>query len=201
MRDLQQALEHISVIRTQLARGTQFRGYGPASTAATGLLALAVALGQSWWFRDHKADPETFVMAWVATAMIGATVACWNAVVRSRLLHGGLAREMVQRASEQFTPAVVAGLLLTVILVRGSPGELWMLPGLWAIAFSLGIFASCHFLPRPVFAVALWYLIAGLTCLAWQAGTHQMSPWSMGIPFGLGQLAMAAILQHGYDQS
>ncbi len=36
MSDLRQALSEISAIRAQVARGTQFRGYGPASIAASG---------------------------------------------------------------------------------------------------------------------------------------------------------------------
>src|SRR3954471_966910 len=40
MRELQRALADINAIRTQMARETQFRGYGPRSTAASGLLAL-----------------------------------------------------------------------------------------------------------------------------------------------------------------
>src|ERR1700730_16721898 len=73
---------------------------------------------------------------------------------------------MIQAAIEQFLPAMVVGLMLTVVLVRVAPRELWMLPGLWQLAFSLGIFASCRFLPRPMFAVGLWYLATGLACLA-----------------------------------
>jgi hypothetical protein len=160
MRDLQQALEHISVIRAQLARGTQFRGYGPVSTASTGVLAIVVALGQSWWFHSHTTDPDAFVIAWVVTAVVAAGLGCWDAVARSRLIHHGLARAMIQTASQQFIPAAAAGLLLTVIVVQESPQEEWMLPGLWEIAFSLGVFASCQFLPRPMFGVALWYLIS-----------------------------------------
>lgn len=201
MRDLQQALDQISVIRTQLARGTQFRGYGPASIAAGGVLAIAVALGQSWWFRDQTIDPDAFLAAWVSTAIVAATLSCWEAVIRTRLMHRGFAREKLQAASEQFVPAAVAGLLLTVLIVRAAPGEQWMLPGLWEIAFSLGVFASCHFLPRPLFAVGLWYLIAGLTSIAVQAQTHQLSAWSMGIPFGIGQLSIAAVLWFGYRDS
>jgi hypothetical protein len=106
---------------------------------------------------------------------------------------------MIQTAFEQFMPAIAAGLLLTVVVVRAAPREEWMLPGLWAIAFSLGVFASRQFLPRPVFAAGLWYLVAGLSCLVLQAGSHDLSPWSMGIPFGIGQILVAAVLQHGYE--
>ena len=40
MKDLERALADITAIRSQMARGTQFRGYGPVTVATTGLLAL-----------------------------------------------------------------------------------------------------------------------------------------------------------------
>jgi hypothetical protein len=40
MPDLHKALADIDAIRTQVARGTEFRGYGPATVALTGLPAL-----------------------------------------------------------------------------------------------------------------------------------------------------------------
>ena len=64
-----------------------------------------------------------------------------------------------------------------------------MLPGLWQIVFSLGFFASCRLLPRPMFAVGVWYLAAGLASLAFASGAHAFSPWAMAVPFGIGQLA------------
>ena len=44
------------------------------------------------------------------------------------------------------------------------PAELWMLPGLWSILFSLGIFASYRLLPRETFWLAVYYLAAGVGC-------------------------------------
>jgi hypothetical protein len=52
-----------------------------------------------------------------------------------------------------------------------------------------------------MFAVGLWYLAAGLFCLAAGSATQALSPWSMGIPFGVGQLLVAAVLQFGYGES
>ena len=40
MKELQRALSEIHSIRSQVARGTEFRGYGPASIALSGVLAL-----------------------------------------------------------------------------------------------------------------------------------------------------------------
>jgi hypothetical protein len=115
-------------------------------------------------------------------------------VARSRRIHSGLADEMIHTATEQFIPAGVAGALLTFVLLRVAPDTLWMLPGLWQIVFSLGFFASCRSLPRPMFAVAVWYLATGLACLAFANGAHAFSPCAMALPFGVGQLLMAGIL-------
>ncbi len=44
MRDLDKALADIIAVRSQLAAGTAFRGYGPATIAATACVALLTAL-------------------------------------------------------------------------------------------------------------------------------------------------------------
>jgi hypothetical protein len=197
--DLQQALAEISAIRTQVARDTQFRGYGPGSIAASGVLALVVAAIQSHTIKDGR-DFLSFLFVWIATAAIAVGVTATETVRRARRVHSGLAYEMIQAAVEQFWPALVVGLLLTAVLVWAAPREVWMLPGLWQLLFSLGVFASCRFLPRQTVVVGVWYLIAGLTCLVVQSGSKTFLPWTMGIPFGMGQLLVAAVLHYGFQK-
>jgi len=112
---------------------------------------------------------------------------------RTRRIHSGMADEMIHMAVEQFLPSAGAGALITVVLVRSVPSATWMLPGLWQIIFSLGIFSSCRFLPRAVAAAGAWYLLTGLTCIA-LGDSRALSPWAMGIPYGAGQLLVAMIL-------
>ena len=112
----------------------------------------------------------------------------------SRRLHSALADDMIYAAIEQLIPPAVAGTLLTFVLVRFTPDNVWMLPGLWQVLFSLGVFASCRLLPKLLFIVGAWYLTSGLICLAIGAGDGVLSPWAMAIPFGVGQLLAAAIL-------
>src|ERR1700674_2245501 len=181
MRDLNRALTDISVIREQLARGTEFRGYGPVAMGATGNLALTVAGAQALWLRETPAPVAPYVWLWVATAAVSLVVIGTETIQRSRRAHGDLAVPMLQSAVEQLLPAIVAGGLLTVALLRGAPQSLWMLPGLWQIVFSLGVFASCRFLPRPMFLVGVWYLACGLACLALIPSEQRFSPWVMGI--------------------
>ena len=105
-----------------------------------------------------------------------------------------MTRELTWLAIEQFCPCLIGGALVTVVLVRAAPESLWMLPGLWQIFYSLGIFASCRLLPRPTFWVAVFYLGTGLAVLATAHGEAAFSPWAMGLPFGAGQLLAAAVL-------
>jgi hypothetical protein len=201
MTELHRALAEINAIRNQVARGTQFRGYGPRTVAASGVLALIVAALQARWSAGSGHDATSFVEIWAAVAAVSAGFSAWETISRSRRVHVGFAREMINSAVEQFLPALAVGMLLTVVLLRCAPQALWMLPGLWQISFSLGIFASCRFLPRPMFAVGLWYLAAGLVCLVLESGPRELYPWAMGIPFGVGQLLVALTLEHGYEES
>jgi hypothetical protein len=199
MSDLRQALAQIHAIRNQVARDSQFRGYGPASIAASGVLAFAVASLQGFAVKDSR-DFLGFLCIWAATAAVAIALTATETIRRARRVHDGLASEMTQAAVEQLLPALVVGVLLTAVLLWSAPQELWMLPGLWQLLFSLGVFASRRFLPRQTLIVGIWYLTAGLTCLAMQSGPKTFSPWTMGIPFGVGQLLVAAVLQFGFEK-
>ena len=131
MKDLQQALSEIHSIRSQLARGTEFRGYGPATIAISGILALLVAAVQAQWMTKHaNTDLWIWLGVWTATAAISLLLTGTETFARARRVHVGLAKEMVQAAVEQFLPAVMVGFLLTVVLTRVAAKECWMLPGL-----------------------------------------------------------------------
>ena len=201
MTDLSQALAEIRAIRAQVARDTQFRGYGPASIAVSGVLALLVAAAEIHWSREIGADGLRFLAIWAGTAAVAVILTAGETIIRARRVHSGFASAMIQAAVEQFFPALIVGVLLTGVLLRAAPQQLWMLPGLWELIFSLGVFASCRFLPRQMFAVGVWYLACGLTCLMAASGSKALSPWEMGIPFGVGQLLVAVVLQYCFEES
>jgi hypothetical protein len=192
--DLDKALADITAIRHQMARETEFRGYGPMTVAVTGLFAFVAAGIQALWLPDPSRNVLTYLILWVATAAISVVLIGVEMVTRSRRIHSGLADAMIYAATEQFVPAGATGALLTFVLFRCAPQCLWMLPGLWQIVFSLGLFPSCRSLPRPMFVVGVWYLGTGLSSLAFAGEACAFSPWAMAVPFGIGQLLMAGIL-------
>ena len=74
MRDLDKALADIFAIRNQIAAGTAFRGYGPATVAATGGLALLTALLQFLWLDDPTGHPLVFFSGWAAAALVSGAM-------------------------------------------------------------------------------------------------------------------------------
>jgi hypothetical protein len=194
MRDLDKALADIFEIRSQIAAGTAFRGYGPVTIAATSGVPLVTAVLQFLWLDDPSGRPLVFFSGWATAALVSAVMIWVEMLARSRRHHSGLADAMIHQAVEQFLPAGIAGVLLAVMLWKFAPETLWMLPGLWQVLVSLGIFASVRSLPRTVGFAGAWYFLAGFTTLLLASASHVLSPWTMGLPFVLGQLLMAALL-------
>ena len=193
MSDLHKAIGDISSIRRQMARSTEFRGYGPMTLAATGLTAIVAAAAQAAWVPDPASHVALYLAIWISTAMISAALIGSEMFARTRRIHSGLADEMIRMAVEQFLPSAGTGALLTFVLLQYVPAAGWMLPGMWQIIYSLGVFSSCRFLPRLMVLPGVWYLLTGLVAIS-LGGNRALSPWTMGIAFGLGQLLVAAVL-------
>ncbi|MBV9180364.1 MAG: hypothetical protein JO356_03565 [Acidobacteria bacterium] len=193
MNNLDKALGDISSMRRQLARSTQFHGYGPATLASTGVMAILAACLQTRLVPDPANHPSEYLGVWIWTAFLSAALIGAQMHTRTRRIHSGLADEMIRMAVGQFLPSAVAGALITVVLLRYVPHTLWMMPGLWQIIFSLGVFSSCRFLPRPMVAAGAWYLFTGLMCIS-LGDTRSLAPWAMAMPYGVGQSLVAAIL-------
>ena len=201
MRDLDKALADILAIRSQIAAGTAFRGYGPATVAATAGVALITSVLQVLWLDNPTGSPLTFLAGWTVAAVVSGVLIFIEMRARSRRHHSGLADAMIQQAVEQFLPAGVAGLLLAVMLWKFAPEALWMLPGFWQVLVSLGVFASVRSLPRSIALGGAWYFVAGFAVLLHASQTHALSPWTMGLPFVVGQLLMAALLYFASGES
>ncbi|MFD0986898.1 hypothetical protein [Methyloligella solikamskensis] len=201
MRDYDKALSDIADIRSKVAASTTFKGLGPAALGITGLMALAMGIGQSLFLTDPLDVPLIFFGGWVVIAVISVALIGMEMVVRSRREHGGLADSMILNAVHQFLPAGAAGAALGAIFLRFAPDNVWMLPGLWELLVSLGLFAALPSLPRTVALAGAWYFVSGCAVLMWGADDQSLSPLMMGIPFAIGQLLLAAIIYQSYGES
>ena len=182
--DLPRALGQLADIHQQIAKGEVYRGYRSLPVAASGLMGLAAAWAQTPAL--GASDPVGFVVYWTVIAacagFVGASEIIYNYVVHD----DGAARRQTRQVVGQFLPSMLAGAIITASFVRLSAALIPLLPGLWAICFGIGIFASRPYLPRASGWVALFYYAAGVVLL-WNArGPEPLRAWWVGGTFGAG---------------
>ncbi len=197
---VREALSQISEIRLRVAQTETFRGYRSATVASSGVLAFVGAAVQKVWIPEPADHVQAYLGLWIGIAFVCVVTVAIELGVRSYLARSSLARQVTLLAVGQFLPCMIAGALLTYAVVRFAPEGVWMLPGLWSIVFSLGVFASWRLLPKAMFWVAVYYMGAGMTCLVLARGDAAFSPWAMVGTFGVGQLSTAAILYFGLER-
>ena len=193
MTPLEDALAQISDIRGHLARTETFRGYRTATVGFSAVVAVVAAALQTWLLPDAARATAEYLALWLGAAAVCVAVTAAELWLHSVRAASPLSIRHTCLAIEQFLPCLIAGGLLTVALWRYAGETLWMLPGLWSMLFSLGIFASWRLLPRPTFLVAVYYLLASVVLLT-IGREHTFSPWAMGGTFGVGQTLAATIL-------
>jgi hypothetical protein len=199
--DLHDALSQIAEIRLRLAETERFRGYRSLPVAFSGFLAIVAAAIQPYFVADPQHEIVAYCGLWIGAATLSVLAAGLTMFMRDRL--GGISqsREITLLALSQLLPSLIAGALVTVVIVRSIPSAVVLLPGLWQVLFSLGLFASYRLLPRAMFAVALFYLTSGTITLAFSGGESALAPWAMGLPFALGQFSASGVLYWNLERA
>ncbi len=190
--ELRDAIDQISTIRTQLAATERLRSLRAVPVALSGLLAVLAAVTQSLWLGAPMIDTRRYLLLWCATAVVGGLAASVVVLRRLQQSDSALGIANARLAVMQFAPSLLVGAIVTWFVVDRLPYQLWMLPGMWQLLFGLGNLAAHRLLPGPAAFVGVLYLASG-TCCLW-FGERALDPWAMGLPFAVGQLALAAIL-------
>jgi hypothetical protein len=149
-------------------------------------------VAQAYWVPAPAAHPVQYVALWLTTGVFCAALIATQMLTRAKRLHSGMADEMMRMAVAQFLPAGVAGAILPFVLLHVTHDVFWMLPGMWQIIFSLGVFASCRCLPRPMLLVGIWFLVTGLGCIA-LGDARALAPATMSGAYAVGMMLVAAV--------
>lgn len=190
MNDVESALHDIARIREQLAASTRFQGFAPPVVASTGGLSLLLAGWQS-----ARGDGGLF--AWTLLAAISVLMIGTEAILRARRLHRSMADRLLDTTLRRFMPTAMAGAILGLVVLTRAPEFSRLLPGTWQLLIGVGIFAVRSNLPRAIAWAALFYFASGTVSLVLANEPGVPMPWLMGLPFGIGQVLVAAILHLG----
>jgi hypothetical protein len=197
--ELRDAIEQISTIRTQLAATEHLRSLRAVPVAMSGVFALLAAIVQPWLCADPLGDPAPYLWLWCGTAVFSGLLATLVVARRSLASPGALSVANARLAAMQFAPHLVVGAIVTWFVASELGQQLWLLPGLWQLLFGLGNLAAHRLLPAPALCVGVLFVASGTTCLWF--GERALDPWAMGLPFAVGQLALAAILWWHHERN
>lgn len=198
--NLQDAIASIGEIQTQLERTQVFRGYRALAVGTTGLLACGGTVVQSLWLPRPEQSVEKWLALWITIAAASLVVVGWELLQRCCDRTSPFHARASRSALKQFIPCLVAGAAATWAILAAAPDVAWVLPGVWAILFSQGVFSSLAILPRGGLSIAVHYLLAGIICLRFGHGSSAFAPWTMLVTFGIGQLLSAAVLYYTLER-
>jgi len=193
------ALEQIEAIHEHLARGEVYRGWRSVPVALSGLAGLLAAMWQSTG-ATRPIDQVTFTTYWLAVGVVALGIGCAEIVWHYVMHANATERRRSRCVLSQFLPALVAGFVMTLALVRLDVTLVALLPGLWAMLFGVGIFAARPYLPASSGLVATYYWAAGLLLLSRPESLDALSPWTVGGTFGGGQLLAAIVLYFSLER-
>jgi hypothetical protein len=191
----QDAIDRLGLIHDQLARAEVYPGFRPPAVALVGAVGLLAAAAHP--LVPAAAAGGGFITYWLAVALVGAVVGFSAAARAYTLEEDELARRRTRRVMAQFLPCLLAGAGVTAGVWRAGPELDYLLPGLWAAVFGMGIVAARPHLPAGVWAVGMGYVTAGVVLLAGADAAGGPSGWAVGGVFGAGHLATAAALRPG----
>lgn len=191
--DVPQALDRIEEIHAQMAKGEVFRGYRPVPVALAGAVGLL-----SGWLQPLLVaagdDGSGFVAFWLAIAALNVALIAGVVGLGYARSRDAFARRHTVQVVGQFVPCLLAGAAVSVCLPAADAGLARLLPGLWALLFGLGVFASRPYLARATGWVALFFVVAGTALLAFLPATFAALGLAHGLVFGAGLLAAAVVL-------
>lgn len=195
--DAKMAAGQVQAIWAQLARTACFRGYRPWTVGSTGLLGVIAACLQAVLIPVPIDNLDAYVMLWLGVAGVSVVITGLELAFSYRTNDSAWERRLARQAVGQFVPCLVAGAAITWVITTYFWNAAELLPGLWALCFALGVFASRPYLTHEVAWIAAHYLLAGVVAISLAHTPWAFHPLVMGITFGGGQLAMAWVLARG----
>lgn len=192
MTHLAEALNSLSEIHAHLAKGEVYEGIKARPVMLSGLIGILAATVQPRFVTEN--DPVNFVWYWLLTGAVCALAGASCAIVSYFREDDELARRRTRIVAGQFVPCLAAGVFLTLALMPVMDRSIGLLPGLWAMLYALGLFATRPYLPRATGWVGLYFIVAGTLLVSLLPMAVIPSPWSIALVFALGQFGLAFVL-------
>jgi hypothetical protein len=182
------AMDNLRYIRETMERATPFTGISGRGEMAIGVTALVASIVAA---QQHNF--KAWLAIWLAEGSISLLIAGWSMDRKARSTQTPLFSGSGRKAVFSLAPPVIAGGLLTIVLVRAGLSD--AIPGVWLLLYGTGVITGGMFSVRAVPAMGLCFMALGALSLfspsAW-------ANWFMAVGFGGLHLLFGAIIVRKY---
>jgi hypothetical protein len=152
-------MDNLRFIRETMEGAACFTDLSGLGTAAVGVSALATA-----WIASRQGSFPAWLAAWLADAAVAVLILAGTSAWKARKTRTDLFTRPVRRFVFALFPPLIAGAMLTVVLVL--QGALGVLPGLWLLLYGTGVVTGGAFSVRIVPVMGLAFMALGAMALA-----------------------------------
>lgn len=182
------AVDNLRFIRHTMSQAGSFTavpGWGGVGMGAAGLVAAAVGSLQS--------SAGAWLVVWVGAAFAATAIGGGAMLRKARRagspLHSAPGRKFVLALS----PPLVAGLLISLVLVQGDLFEL--LPPVWLLLYGAGVLSAGAFSVPPVPVMGAGFMALGTVAVVAPVGWHNVI---LAVGFGGLHIAFGLVIARRY---
>lgn len=184
----ERAMDNLRYIRETMERATAFTGipgWGEVAIGGSALVATFVAAKQTSF--------KVWLAVWIAEGLISVLIAGWSMDRKARAVGMPLMSGPGRKAVFSLTPPIIAGALLTIVLVRARLTS--AIPGSWLLLYGTGVVTGGMFSVPAVPLMGLCFMFLGAAALF---APPAFSDWFMGAGFGGLHLIFGVIIARKY---
>lgn len=175
------AMDNLSYIRKTMERSGSFTAVSGGALVLMGAVALVA------WGLTRAADPDCWVVTWMAAAGIAMVLGTTATVFKARQMGERVFQGPGRKFVLSVLPALLVGGVLTLPLHRA--GETGLLPGVWLLLYGTAITSGGAFSVRTIPVMGVSFLVLGAACLvapaAWGSGFMALGFGGLHVVFGL----------------
>ena len=181
------AMDNLRYIRETMERATAFTGisgWGEIAIGCTALLATVIAASQTSF--------NAWLAVWIAEGLISLLIAGWSMDRKARAIEMPLGSGPARKAVFSLAPPMIAGGLLTIMLVQ--TGMTNVIPGVWLLLYGTGVITGGMYSVKVVPIMGICLMALGAVALF----APEFRNWFMAAGFGGLHLIFGAIIVRKY---
>lgn len=182
------AMDNLRYIRETMEAATAFTGISGWGEIAIGVTALAASV-----IAAMQATFNAWLAVWIAEGLISLLIAGWSMDRKTRAIKMPLGSGPGRKAVFSLTPPMIAGGLLTIVLVQA--GMINAIPGVWLLLYGTGVITGGMYSVRVVPIMGICLMALGALALF---SPPAFGNWFMAVGFGGLHVVFGAIIVRKY---